>query len=166
MLCAPDSSSAVDGRASSCIGVYSDTFIGIKEATNHNDGPAVALCLASVGLPEGYNYCGAYVYHVMTTCGVNMPGPASRYAWVPSWFPLARLVPIEDAAPDDVAGYYSRPLGRLAHIGVIREVLVGYMIVNEGNTNNNGSRTGDGFYSRKRLKGQISKVARWSSVKK
>ena len=114
-----------------------------------------------MGLPEGYNYCGAYCHKVLTHCGVVLE-PAKKFAWVPSWFPNSKLVSIEDARPGDVAGYYSRPLGRLAHIGVIKEVTLSYFLVNEGNTNLNGSRTGDGFYTKKRLKGQVAKVARWT----
>lgn len=123
----------------------------------------VRAVLASTGFPEGYSYCAAYCHKVFRDCGLVLE-PIERYAWVPSWFTKARLIDIDEAEPGDLAGYWSASKGRLAHMGMVREVGTGYFVVNEGNTNPSGSHDGDGFYARKRLKGQVSAVSRWKHL--
>ena len=55
-----------------------ESYVGTKEATGHNDGPAVSRFLRSVGLPEGYSWCAAFVSYCLSA--VHAASPATRSA--------------------------------------------------------------------------------------
>ena len=63
----------------------------------------------------------------------------------------------------DVFGIWFQNLNRIAHVGFIDEWKddCAFCITVEGNTNDEGSREGDGVYKKRRLKSQIYKVSRW-----
>jgi hypothetical protein len=89
--------------------------------------------------------------------------------WSPDWFPKGNTVYARDgerkAVPGsaDVFGIYFQDLKRIAHVGFIDEWTDGgsYCMTVEGNTNDTGSREGDGVYRKRRLKSQVYKVSRW-----
>ncbi len=49
------------------------TYIGVKEATGHNDGEPVESFLRSVGRHKGDSWCAAYVSYCLTIANVNEP---------------------------------------------------------------------------------------------
>lgn len=143
--------------------VYSSQ-IGIREKTGNNDGKAVEGYLKSVGLGKGNPWCAAFVYWSLSAAGVeNIP----RSGYSPSWFPKKKVIYSSDIKKPpplagDVFGIWFSGKGRIAHVGFIDSWTSGtYCITVEGNTNEAGSREGDGVYRKRRLKSQIYKVSRW-----
>jgi len=137
--------------------------IGVRELTGNNDGERVEEYLASCGLTRGNAWCAAFVTWCFKKSGVK----TVVSAWSPSWF--AKNVIYTKGARDnltperaDVFGIYFANLGRIAHVGFIDEWKSGsYCMTVEGNTNDVGSREGDGVYRKRRLKSQIYKVSSW-----
>lgn len=148
-----------------CITKTYTAEIGVREATGRNDGERVETYLASVGFGKGHAWCAAFVSWTLQQCGVSNP----KSAWSPSWFPnrkviyhrgnqqLKELIP----AAGDVFGIYFQKLKRIAHVGFVDRWGEKYVVTVEGNTNDAGSREGDGVYKKRRLKSQIYKVSRW-----
>jgi hypothetical protein len=139
--------------------------VGIRERTGHNDGTRVEAYLASVGLKKGNPWCAAFVHWCFRRAGV---GQVPRSGYSPSWFPQARVIyqagRSEIKQPDrgDVFGIWFPAKGRIAHVGFIDDWRGGsHAITVEGNTNEAGSREGDGVYRKRRLKRQIHKITRW-----
>ncbi|MEJ7694696.1 hypothetical protein [Daejeonella sp.] len=64
----------------------------------------------------------------------------------------------------DVFGLFFPEKARIAHVGFIDQWDGTWMISVEGNTNNFGSREGDGVYRKRRLVKSIYKVARYVGV--
>ena len=145
-------------------GIYT-AEIGVKELTGKNDGARVEEYLASCGLGKGYAWCAAFVNWCHVRAGVE----GAKSAYSPNWFPKEHTIYTqggkENATPSkcDVFGLYYADKKRIAHVGFIDEYSdVGdYCITVEGNTNNDGSREGDGVYRKRRLKNQIYRVSRW-----
>ncbi len=139
--------------------------IGIREETGQNDGQRVEEYLHAVGQKKGAPWCAAFVSWVFVQADVT----AIRSAWSPSWFPAANVVYTRGSAgnltplPADVFGIYFQNLKRIAHVGFIDnwQSNTSFLITVEGNTNDAGSREGDGVYRKRRLKSQIYKISRW-----
>lgn len=134
--------------------------IGIREKTGNNDGIAVEMYLRSVGLKKGPPWCAAFV----SWC---IPDGGAKSAWSPDWFPSARVIWKRDgsAVPQsgDVMGLYFPEKKRIAHVGFVDEWDGVHAITVEGNTNEAGSREGDGVYRKRRLCRQIYMVSDWLS---
>lgn len=130
--------------------------IGVREATGHNDGDQVEKYLQSTGLSKGNAWCAAFVNWVNRHC--NVSGPRAAAAWSPVWFPSYRIT--KDPQPGDVFGIYFPQKGRIAHVGFIDQWGNQVRTV-EGNTNEAGSREGDGVYKKIRLARQINVVSNW-----
>jgi hypothetical protein len=137
--------------------------IGERETGGNNRGPAVKKYLASVNLGEGFAWCAAFVKWCFNQIPVDTP---NGNAWSPSWFPESKTVyktaraKNYDPRPGDVFGIYYNNLKRIGHVGFIVS-WDNTVITVEGNTNDEGSREGDGVYRKKRLKRQIYAVADW-----
>lgn len=134
--------------------------IGVREQPG-NSGPEVEAYQASVGLSKGYAWCGAFVSWVMIMAQVSIPKGA---AWAPSWFCQSRLIKHEKALPGDVFGIWFASKKRIAHVGFIDEAWnnnKNTILTVEGNTNEAGSREGDGVYRKRRSKKQIYQVSNW-----
>lgn len=138
--------------------------LGVREATGRNDGAAVEKYLRSVNLGKGYAWCAAFISWVYQQCSI----PSPKSAWAPAWFPVKNIVykrsdgkPITDIAPMDVFGLYFPEQGRIAHVGLVLCWDEKSVTTIEGNTNNAGSREGDGVYKKKRLRRQIAALSRW-----
>lgn len=146
------------------VSVYSSQ-IGIREKSGKNDGEMVEKYLKSVGLPAGNPWCAAFVYWTFQTAGVKgMP----RSGYSPVWFQKKVIYQrngLRNKPPDrgDVFGIWFASKNRIAHVGFIDAWDDGtaYVVTVEGNTNEAGSREGDGVYRKRRLKNQIYKVSRW-----
>jgi len=157
-------------NSQSCIKQTYDTQIGIRELTGKNDGKDVEKYLASCGLSKGNAWCAAFVNWTLKQCGFKT---VKNPAWSPSWFVANVIwersqnseVRSQNNSPSagDVFGIWFENKQRIAHVGFIDEWNEGsFCITVEGNTNEAGSREGDGVYRKRRLKKQIYKVSRYS----
>ena len=159
-----------DNAIRECVATQYTQAIGVREASGKNDGVDVKKYLASVKLPEGHAWCAAFVNYVLKKCGANVAGSG----WSPAWFPQSRLVFNKSfglgsntgTLPQrgDVFGIYFPNKGRIAHVGFIDVWEESHITTVEGNTNDAGSREGDGVYKKKRLTKQIHAVANWISL--
>lgn len=143
----------------------------VREATGRNDGFEVEKYLRSTGLGKGYAWCAAFVNWNLKQCGYNTPTSA---AWSPSWFPTEKVIyhrgkvnyrhqNYEKPRQADVFGLWFESKKRVAHVGFIDQwPNKRYCVTVEGNTNEAGSREGDGVYKKYRLKSQIYQIARWT----
>ena len=61
----------------------------------------------------------------------------------------------------DVFGLYFPDKKRIAHVGFVDQWLGDWLITVEGNTNDPGSREGDGVYRKRRQVGSLDRVARY-----
>jgi len=161
--------------------------IGIRESTGKNDGKRIEDYLTYVGLGKGNPWCAAFICWVYGKAGVTNP----RSGWSPVLFPESRIVwsrrrslikhsslnikhsagPIKHSkfniqnSPGprraDIFGIWFQDKKRIAHCGFIDDWQEKYVITVEGNTNESGSREGDGVYRKRRLISTVYKVARW-----
>lgn len=67
--------------------------------------------------------------------------------------------PPRNPIPGDIFGIYFPEKGRIAHVGFVDQWDGKWLITVEGNTNESGSREGDGVYRKRRLVSSISKVS-------
>ena len=110
--------------------IYS-AYVGVRERTNHNDGPEVERFLAHVGLKKGAPWCAAFVSYCLHKAGYT---DAPRSGWSPDYFPNRQRVwalsqqytpPHADSTPPyhaqigDLFGIWYANLGRIAHVGFI-----------------------------------------------
>ena len=124
--------------------------VGIKEATGRNDGPRIAEYLRYCGLPEGYEWCAAFVSWVYGQAGYAQP----RNAWAAALFPAARLVR-STPQQGDIFGLYSPAKRRIGHCGFIDSWNGKWCITVEGNMDN-------AVVQKRRLASTIKAVARWT----
>ena len=134
----------------------------VREKTGHNDGKEVEEYLRVTGLGKGNAWCAAFLAwdHVKN----NISSPHS--AFCPDWFKshvvysqFSKTIEPFISQPGQVFGLYFESKGRIAHVGMITgETRFSYNTI-EGNTNDAGSREGDGVYRKIRNKRQINKIA-------
>lgn len=124
--------------------------VGIKEATGNNDDPRIAEYLRYCGLPEGYEWCAAFVSWVHGQAGYAKP----RNAWAAALFPANRTVR-GTPRQGDVFGIYTASKKRIGHCGFVDAWDGKWCITVEGNTENAVVR-------KRRLVGTIHAVARWT----
>lgn len=134
--------------------------LSVREATGKNDGEEVEAYLSYIGTNKGEPWCASFVSWVYGKAGFVKP----KTAWSPSLFPLARqtLNPL----PADVFGVYFSRLKRIAHCGLVESRQGNWIYTIEGNTNNGGSREGDGVYRKLRHQRSIKYYANWVSNRK
>lgn len=137
------------------------SLIGIREATGHNDGPIVEAILASTGNAKGDPWCAAANYYVYSRAGYGYLVP--RSAWSPDWVAGATWKQGRGTTPlpADSFGIYFSSLGRVGHTGLIEQWSNSVAVTLEGNTNDQLSRDGDGYYRKRRLTRQIYAVRSW-----
>lgn len=137
--------------------------IGIRELTGNNDGKQVEVYLKYVGLPRGNPWCAAFVCWALGQN--NVPNPKSGYC--PSLFARQDQVwkrtskTNSGPLPGDVFGIYFPEKKRIAHVGFVDSWTQKTVNTVEGNTNEAGSREGDGVYRKIRLTRQIYAVTRF-----
>jgi len=147
-----------------CLEEIYTSQIGVREVGN-NAGPDVEKYLKSAGVPKGSAWCASYVYWTYQKCDSNFV--INSPAWVPSWFPKSKLIfslgKINKRSPQkgDLIGIYFPEKGRLAHIGIFDSESEDFIISVEGNTNEAGSREGDGVYKKKRVKRTVNSISSW-----
>ncbi len=135
-----------------------EKFIGVKEATGHNDGPEVEMFLHSVGRHKGDSWCAAFVSYCLTAAQIKEPKIRSGLA---RDFKRSKYLVLSN---DVLRGIKWVPRGSLigwekgntifGHIGFVLnwEKQSGKTI--EGNTSSGeqGSQSnGDGVYIRSRM---------------
>ncbi|WP_394676135.1 CHAP domain-containing protein [uncultured Sphingobacterium sp.] len=111
--------------------------IGVQEATGNNDGPRVEAYLRYVGLGKGYAWCAAFV----SWCYGRAGRPLPRNAWSPALFPKARRYTAAQIAQGgirqaDLFAIYSSSLGRINHVGLVRQQKGNWILTVEGNSAN------------------------------
>ncbi len=134
-----------------------------------NRGPQVDQYVRSVGLDPagGYSWCQAFVYwcFAQAAASLNVANPCVRTAGVLDHWnrapPLTRID--EQAAFDDPrlvrpgAVFIIDHGGGKGHAGLVTQVVSGAVATVEGNTNQAGSREGDGVYTHTRSIASITK---------
>lgn len=139
-----------------------ESQVGVRES-GQNCGEQVSKYLAHVGLDCGYAWCVAFTAWAYGQVGVDNP----KSAWSPDYFRDSDTIWTRgeqsyDNFPSEkgnMFGIYFRSKERIAHGGFIDGTKGNRVITVEGNTNDEGSREGDGVYKKWRLKSQIYKVS-------
>lgn len=136
--------------------------IGVREKTGNNDGFKVETYLHYVSLPKGNPWCASFVCWAYGQVGVRNP----KSGYCPDLFASKFVIykrgsKINKEPPQrgDVWGLYFPEKHRVAHVGFVDDWQSKYVITVEGNTNEAGSREGDGVYRKRRLIKSIYVVA-------
>lgn len=113
-----------------------DRNIGFVEGPN-NDNPFAAVA----GHPNHQPWCASFVAAVFKRSGVPLPNYS---AYTPTmaqgfkdqhrWFKIGQ--------PGDVIFFQWPGMGRIAHVGIVEDVIRGAYVTVEGNTDVRGGRTG------------------------
>jgi hypothetical protein len=138
--------------------------IGVHEKTGHNDGVQVETYLKYVGLPKGQPWCASFVCWSFGKAGVKNPkagGCAYLLERGQLMYKTGKIMPGSLPQPGDVFFIWFPDKKRVAHTGFVDNWGNAWVTTVEGNTNNAGSREGDGVYRKKRLKRQIYAVANY-----
>ncbi len=116
--------------------------IGVREATDNNDGERVEAYLAYTGLGKGYEWCAAFA----SWCYGQVGLPEPHNPWSPALFPNARTYCRNGACrdlktsarikPADIFGIYSHSAKRINHVGLVRGIEGKYLHTIEGNVEN------------------------------
>lgn len=128
--------------------------LGVKEQAG-NRGPRIAEYLRIVGLGEGYSWCAGFVSWCVeqTTKQTNHVSALKYSAGVLAmWNMNKELRVTEPRAGDIFIMQFSQGKG---HTGIIIGVTDTHITTIEGNTNDGGSREGDGVYRRTRPRNTI-----------
>lgn len=153
-----------------------DRQIGVREVGN-NRGVYVEKYLHYVGLGKGEPWCAAFVCWVYGESGVANP----KSGWSPALFPARQVIWTRTARPEmpgmapgsgkerltplprtaDIFGIYFADKKRIAHVGFVDVWEEKWVTTVEGNTNEEGSREGDGVYRKRRLVQSLYQVARY-----
>lgn len=137
--------------------------IGVRES-GFNKGKRVEEYLRAANLKAGAPWCAAFITWTFKQCDIK--AVVSGYS--PSWFQSNIVYKRDDninrnyvATVGDVFGLYFANKGRIAHVGFIDSRQGDYYITVEGNTNEAGSREGDGVYRKRRHIKTIYAISRW-----
>ena len=143
--------------------------IGVRETTQ-NRGVQVEIYLKSVGLDyshgytyPGFSWCAAFVKWCMIKANIVTPGMNAMAAscYNPDNVVYSDSVFHKAFAPGDIFTIYFESLGRVGHCGIISNINGNILSTIEGNTNNDGSRNGNGVYARSRNISEIHSISRW-----
>ena len=146
--------------------IYVDTlrrYIGLKEATGSNDGFHVEKFTREACNMGQVAWCAAFVAYGLKVNDVDIPDCA---CWSPCMVAEDKVVwrrgDEHKLNKGEIFGLYFKNKGRVAHVGVVLEDFGdGWVLTIEGNTNDAGSREGNGVYTRLRHRSQIYVAARW-----
>jgi hypothetical protein len=127
--------------------------IGVREQPKgSNWGPEVGRYLKSVNLNVPAPWCAAFVHWCLDKAGI----PNSVTAWSPTAHNKNNIVYYQgkfkkEPAPGDVFTLWFPKLKRIAHTGFVDKKINSTIYLSvEGNTNEAGSREGDGVMRRYR----------------
>ncbi len=140
--------------------------LDVREVTP-NSSPDIDKYLHHVGFDYPVAWCAAFVSWNLFNVGIDNPNTA----WSPSfandkdviWYSKTGYKSKSIIAlSGDVVTFYYSSLQRVGHVGFYIETdKSGYFITIEGNTNQNGSRTGDGVYLKKRSPNKTYAISRY-----
>ncbi|GAA5036649.1 hypothetical protein GCM10011506_30010 [Marivirga lumbricoides] len=157
----PVTSAEFKNQQRQCLQQVYNSQIGVREQGGANRGTQVEQYLASVGFAPGYAWCAAFISWCYQQVGIEHP----KNAWVPSYalernliYKRGEFIKQLPQQGDLFLIWYER-LKRPAHIGFVDQWQGKWVITVEGNTNNDGSREGDGVYRKRRLQKQIWAVS-------
>lgn len=140
--------------------------IGVRELTGKNDGVQVEAFLKYVWLAKGNPWCAAFVSWCFKQNGYAKPRSGGCVQLQEQGTIIyingkVRVLP----QTGDVFFIWFANKGRVAHTGFIDKWSDTWVTTVEGNTNEAGSREGDGVYRKKRLKRQIYSAVDYSNGK-
>jgi hypothetical protein len=137
-----------------------DSQLGVREATGRNDGKQVEAYLKTVNLGKGYPWCAAFVKWNLLNAGYNQANVINGMAL--SCNVKSRWV--TEPVTGDVFTLYYAKLKRIGHTGFFDKRINSsiYRSV-EGNTNEAGSREGDGVYRKYRSYRATYSFNRWTT---
>ncbi len=137
--------------------------LDVREVTN-NSSVDIDQYLEHVGFHKPVAWCAAFVSWNLSEVGVDNPCSA----WSPNYAKKKDVIWKHKNRHNpklklgDVCTFYYASLKRVGHVGFyINTTRSGNFITIEGNTNNGGSRTGDGVYLRKRRPSKVYAVSRY-----
>jgi hypothetical protein len=143
--------------------------VGERESrVKKNQGEFVDMCLAAVGLRPGYAWCAAFVYWLCRTAGVPadlLPQRRSAAAVI-NWDRWARANQIITTSPRRGDLMFWLNSNGTGHMGIVTSVNGDEFRSIEGNTNESGSREGDGVYRKTRKMGGKIQFISLTSVSK
>lgn len=137
--------------------------IGVREKTGHNDGPAVEMYLRSVGLNKGFAWCAAFVHWCLVQADIknNVRGAAAS-ARNNDDLVLYRHKFLQEPRAGDVFTLWFNSMHGEHHTGFFdRKINSSVFASVEGNTNEQGSREGDGVYKKYRSFNATYSISRW-----
>lgn len=144
-----------------CVKEFYESQLGVRETGGDNRGFHVEKYLKTTGLGPGYAWCAAFVSWCYQQAGIVAPSSA----WVPDYagkeFRIYQRGKFQKREPQtgDVFMIWFEKLGRPAHIGFVDQWDKQWIATVEGNTNESGSREGDGVYKKRRLRKQVWAVS-------
>jgi hypothetical protein len=134
---------------------YANSQLFVRERTGKNDGAEVKLFLKSVGLGEGYAWCQAFVYWCFEQAAIDLGivNPIPKTAGVLECYRRAKAagVSIIHDNPQEGDQFIMDFGSGKGHTGLVEFVEGDKVFTVEGNTNDGGSRDGDGCYERSRF---------------
>lgn len=138
--------------------------LGVHEKTGHNDGKDVEKYLRSVGLGKGYAWCAAFVRWCFDSAGIKTTiNGAAASAHNPKNLVCYKHSQLKTPEPGDVFTLWYNALGRIGHTGFYHKRVNATVYESvEGNTNEAGSREGDGVYKKYRSFNATHSINRWA----
>lgn len=138
------------------------SLLNVRESGGNNRGPVIDKIIVSSGGKLGQPWCGYFQRFIHLKCGRQ-----AGNGYSPSWFIPTRLVK-SNQVPGDVFSIYNSGLKRIAHIGMIEQILPNgkFVVTIEGNTGTSGIRDGAGVHRLTRPIKSIYNFARWWNLKK
>lgn len=150
--------------------------VGQKEATNHNDGPAVRKFQNATNLdPGGWPWCAAFVcwcirewlrdplavkWLALKHTDPDMWRPVTASAWGFADWSHNRPNTTQLLSPDETAKKGDIVMFTFSHVGIVVSDNGKTIQTVEGNTNGSGSREGDGVYFKTRNKSLVKNFVR------
>ena len=145
----------------------------VREATGHNDGPAVAAIIAANNGNPRDEWCGHTQADAQRSCGLPVPkGSGGSYNWfldrVRTFYLVGVRGTLDAIQPGHLVGIYSPKRGRIAHITRAVQVVPplrkgrpprGFYCIG----GNEGSGTNAGMHLTYYPSGGIHAAANWSN---
>lgn len=136
--------------------------IGVRELTGYNDGKQVETYLKYVGLPKGQPWCAAFVSWAYGQNGLKKVRAGGCVLLMEQGKVIYKSGKSSSSPMQgDVFFIWFVNKNRVAHTGFVDAWGNSFVTTVEGNTNEAGSREGDGVYRKKRMKRQIYAVTKY-----
>lgn len=142
-----------------------ETQLAVRERTGKNDGEEVESYLKAVGLGKGYAWCAAFVYwcYEKAAAALGVPNPLVKTGGVLKHLQLTKgtKVKANKLTPQRGDIFFMNFGNGSGHEGMVTKVVGNKVFTIEGNTNDGGSREGDGVYNRSRTISSIEEFVRY-----